>query len=628
MVPLNAETIGASGNNVVSKQWSSITAVDADEDEEDNLATLCSDSHHGGAFSPSVTVFSPEEPSAGSKSKNDTKVSKIDIRQQGQAAPLTSPPVTRFEAAKVFDELDSDRKGFLSAEELMYFFSLIGQKSQCGKEEGLTVTADEIRMHKMVKSLSISGANLSSQGFENIMKFLDSNGDGTISRDEFVMAYKALDVQAKIEVRCKRHASDGLKRPCILAHRGTPGYNAPHSLAGYEEAVAAGADYIEFDVISCKDGKLIICHDVTLEGETDVDTRFPEREAKNDISSAVDGDPLEMEGYFAKDFTWEEVQSLHKVETWAFRVVGKERADKEVMRVQTVRSAAAFLEDLRQKVNDDNPNRNFGLVIELKRPQWHADIGLPLEDQLLADIDASGFKGPIIIQCFEEKALRYIRAKRPNYLYMKLLIDCQTCREVCIDTKHGVPEKEEELEPFFKQIAEYAEIVSPWKKDIVPNPALPPLSSALMDTCLKLNLEVMPYTFRSDINFLHQAYGGNATEEYFYLFLLFSIPSFKTVLNSIENRFQSSNHQCFYVLCFFFTFFKNKKICAFFQTRMLRSVYRFRRSHATCSRFVRDKHLLCELKVTNGRRSNNNLSNSINVYSIISHNSLSKVIDE
>ena len=85
-----------------------------------------------------------------------------------------------------------------------------------------------------------------------------------------------------------------------MAHRGAPGYHTPHSLSGYEEAVASGADYIEFDVIACKDGKLIICHDVTLEGETDVAQRFPERFNNYFIESAVDGDPREMEGFFAR----------------------------------------------------------------------------------------------------------------------------------------------------------------------------------------------------------------------------------------------------------------------------------------------------------------------------------------
>ena len=95
------------------------------------------------------------------KSKKETRVTQIKIgeRKSGTTDLKTSPPVTRYEAAKVFDELDSDHKGYLSAEELMYFFSLIGQKS--GKSEGVAVSAEDIRVKKMCQSLSISGAQLS-----------------------------------------------------------------------------------------------------------------------------------------------------------------------------------------------------------------------------------------------------------------------------------------------------------------------------------------------------------------------------------------------------------------------------------------------------------------------------------
>lgn len=318
---------------------------------------------------------------------------------------------------------------------------------------------------------------------------------------------KAVDVEKKVQQRIFKHPRDGLPRPCILAHRGSPQYHAPHSLAGYHEAVEAGADFIEFDVNSTKDHKLIICHDVTLNSETDVAEKFPEKFSKEEILSAIDGDPLHMEGHFAKDFTLGEISTLKKPRG-EFEVV-KEGEEKEVARVNTVVSAAAFLENLRK-----DASRNFGLVIELKRPQWHKDIGLPLEDQLIADIEASGFQGPILIQCFEAAPLRYIKEKRPQWSYMQLLIDVGTAIDIGMDPKVAVPDDPAKFEEFFKKIAEYADVVSPWKISIVPDPLFPPENSPLVAVCSELGMEVMPYVFRSDAKNLSQVYGGNATEEY------------------------------------------------------------------------------------------------------------------
>lgn len=57
-------------------------------------------------------------------------------------------------------------------------------------------------------------------------------------------------------------------------------------------------------------------------------------------------------------------------------------------RVPTVLEAAKEIEAKRKEMDS-----NVGLYIETKRPQWHRDIGLPLEEKLVEDIIASGFSG-------------------------------------------------------------------------------------------------------------------------------------------------------------------------------------------------------------------------------------------
>src|SRR5688500_9158481 len=52
-----------------------------------------------------------------------------------------------------------------------------------------------------------------------------------------------------------------LEEPLIFAHRGASGYRPEHTLAAYELAVDMGADYIEPDLVSTKDGILVARHE-------------------------------------------------------------------------------------------------------------------------------------------------------------------------------------------------------------------------------------------------------------------------------------------------------------------------------------------------------------------------------
>ena len=62
--------------------------------------------------------------------------------------------------------------------------------------------------------------------------------------------------------------------PLVIGHRGTAGYLPDHTLEGYALAIALGADYIEPDLVSTKDGYLIARHEPMLGGTTDVAAKF------------------------------------------------------------------------------------------------------------------------------------------------------------------------------------------------------------------------------------------------------------------------------------------------------------------------------------------------------------------
>ena len=75
--------------------------------------------------------------------------------------------------------------------------------------------------------------------------------------------------------------------PLVLGHRGASGYLPEHTLAAYQLAISQGADYIEPDLVSTKDGVLIARHEVNITDTTDVaDIRSSRRGGRRRPSTA------------------------------------------------------------------------------------------------------------------------------------------------------------------------------------------------------------------------------------------------------------------------------------------------------------------------------------------------------
>ena len=71
---------------------------------------------------------------------------------------------------------------------------------------------------------------------------------------------------------------DPLARP-VIAHRGNRAFAPENTLVALQEAVALGADAVEFDVRLSLDGVLMVMHDATLERTTDGHGPVSERSA-------------------------------------------------------------------------------------------------------------------------------------------------------------------------------------------------------------------------------------------------------------------------------------------------------------------------------------------------------------
>src|SRR6187402_878205 len=104
--------------------------------------------------------------------------------------------------------------------------------------------------------------------------------------------------------------AQSLAEPLVIAHRGAPGYRPEHTLASYRLAIALGADYVEPDLVSTRDGVLVARHEHEIGATTDVAGR---REfAGRMTTKLVDGQ--EVTGWFSEDFTLAELKSLRAVE--------------------------------------------------------------------------------------------------------------------------------------------------------------------------------------------------------------------------------------------------------------------------------------------------------------------------
>ena len=177
--------------------------------------------------------------------------------------------------------------------------------------------------------------------------------------------------------------------PVIIGHRGASGSRPEHTLESYTVAVVAGADYIEPDLVSTRDGVLIARHENEIGGTTDVAQRFPDRRR----TQIIDGDTIT--GWFTEDLTLAEIKTLRARERIASRSHTYD-GQFEVPTFDEVLDLAVRLGRTR--------GRAVGVYPETKHPTHFRHIGLPLEERMLASLARVGWTStaaPVFIQSFE-----------------------------------------------------------------------------------------------------------------------------------------------------------------------------------------------------------------------------------
>ncbi|WP_423922275.1 glycerophosphodiester phosphodiesterase family protein [Frigoribacterium sp. 2-23] len=187
--------------------------------------------------------------------------------------------------------------------------------------------------------------------------------------------------------------------PLVIAHRGASGYRPEHSLSAYRLALELGADAIEPDLVSSRDGVLVLRHENEISGTTDVASRaeFADRRTTKTIEGAS------QTGWFTEDFTWAELSTLRVRERLPAVRPGSAAFDGEEPMLR--------LDDLLALL-DDAP-RPVGLVAEIKHASYFESIGLPLDELTAAALSSAGWASDdrLTIESFEQTVLEQVSAR-------------------------------------------------------------------------------------------------------------------------------------------------------------------------------------------------------------------------
>ena len=251
--------------------------------------------------------------------------------------------------------------------------------------------------------------------------------------------------------------SEGQLDKIVIAHRGASGYLPEHTLEAYAMAYALGADFIEADLAITKDGVFVCIHDIYLEYTTNVKEVFPDRARKD-------------RHWYVVDFSLDEIKQLNVHERTRANGIAyfpsRFPLSFSKFEVPTFTEMIELIQGLNRSTGG-----NVGIYPEIKKPSWHAQQGLPMEEVLLEILNRYGYKGrdaKIFIQCFEAESLKKLRFELGTDLPLVLLI-----WEAIGNYEGNVkPFSAELTEDILDEIAAYAGGIGPYKDRIEVNPGI------------------------------------------------------------------------------------------------------------------------------------------------------------
>jgi glycerophosphoryl diester phosphodiesterase len=294
-------------------------------------------------------------------------------------------------------------------------------------------------------------------------------------------------------------------KPIVIGHRGASGYVPEHTLTSYFIAVQQGADFIEPDLVSTKDGILIARHENEIGGTTDV-AAHPEFAARK-TKKTIDGRPVE--GWFTEDFTLEEIKSLRARERLPQLRVGNARFDGQ-FEVPTFDEILSLVRTLERMRGPGAPR--IGVYPETKHPSYFRSIDLPLEGPMLRTLKRWGYRGkdaPIYIQSFEVGNLQALRKKTQIRIVQLMEGSGAPYDFVARGDKRTYSDLA--TQEGLREIALYADAIGVEKSMVIPRDAENALltPTALVNHAHAVGLKVHVWTMRAENNFLPKFFSSS-----------------------------------------------------------------------------------------------------------------------
>ena len=182
----------------------------------------------------------------------------------------------------------------------------------------------------------------------------------------------------------------------VIGHRGASGYRPENTLEAFALAFAQGADAIECDLVPTADGQLIIRHENSLSGTTDVANHpeFADRYREGYADGQIVSD------WFSEDFTLAEIKTLRARERLADLRPGSAKFDGDFL-IPTLDEllAAEFA-------------NGKTLVLEVKHGAHFAAFGIPVAAILARKLGESNWQSrgiDLIFESFDFKVLQQMK---------------------------------------------------------------------------------------------------------------------------------------------------------------------------------------------------------------------------
>lgn len=170
----------------------------------------------------------------------------------------------------------------------------------------------------------------------------------------------------------------------VIAHRGASGHRPEHTLEAFRTALLMGADAIELDLVSTRDGALVVRHESDLRKTTDI-AEHPDLAGR----------------WRVEQLTLAEVRRLRARERRPHLRPGSAALDD--------RFGVPTLSDVLALVAEHGRAGRTGVLLEIKEPARSARRGLPLDDLLVAELAAHGIdhaRSGVSVMAFDPVFLR------------------------------------------------------------------------------------------------------------------------------------------------------------------------------------------------------------------------------